>query len=155
MNIEETLGYQIKRMALLLSRVTNQYLQENGGKDIPELQVWVLSYLSAHQDEKIFQVDLQEAFDLKKSTVSELIERMRTNDLITLRVSQKSDKRYKQICMTSKSFEKIKSIHTVLDKLDETLSEDFSKRELKNFFTFSEKMILKLKEEAINNEKIK
>ena len=139
MDIRKTVGFQIKQLNLRLSRTANKKIKKEKLTNISEVQQWILSYLFDHQDREIFQTDLQQTFDLKPSTISELLERMQKKGLIEL-VKVKNDGRKKQIHLTKSSLNKASQINQTIKSLEKNLTDGITPAEISAFYQFVAKL---------------
>ena len=139
MDIRKTVGFQIKQLNLRLARTANNRIKKEKLTNIPEVQQWILSYLFDHQDQNVFQADLQRAFDLKPSTISELLARMQKNGLIVL-IKAENDGRKKQIRLTKSSLNKAGQIDRTIESLEKNLTQGITPAEIAAFYQFAAKL---------------
>src|SRR5574344_1660968 len=65
-------------------------------------QIAILKYLIQHREDNIYQHDLEKEFNLRRSTVSGIIDTMEKNEMIE-RIDSVKDARTKQIKLTDKA----------------------------------------------------
>lgn len=150
MTIQQTIGFQVKQLANQLNRVAQQQISQAGLIEIPESQQWVLSYLYDHQTKKIFQSDLQQALGFGKSTISELLARMKKNDLIWLKQSTK-DHRRKQVLLTTTSLQKAAIVNQSIRAVEKQLTNGLTNNRLTELFQLIQQLKQNLK--YINSNK--
>ena len=126
--MEKNILYQIKTLDKMILRV---FMQER--LDIKDFklkikptrtQFTILSYLIEHCNEDIYQKDLEDILNLRRATVSGVLQTMEKNTLIT-RVTDSNDTRTKKIILSErakeifkknkKKFEEIEKIIAVAD----------------------------------------
>ena len=95
---EERMLYQIKSLEKLIFRAL---IKEKD--DIEELsptptQMQILEYILEHKNGEIFQKDLEDILNLRRATVSGVLQTMERNNLIK-RVSYLNDARIKKIIL--------------------------------------------------------
>lgn len=97
--MERKLGFEVRCASIMLKRAA---------ENCPELQLtasltgthgYVLAYLANHTEQDVFQRDLERAFSIRRSTVTQILQLMEKNGLIT-RESVPQDARLKRIRMT-------------------------------------------------------
>jgi DNA-binding MarR family transcriptional regulator len=92
----ENIGKLLKKASVRLSRDLSNFGAEH---DVTGSQMMVLDYLSDHAGEQISQKDIEQEFDIQKSTVSTLLQRMEKKGLI-MRKTSPEDTRTKLVTMT-------------------------------------------------------
>ncbi|MFT8394046.1 MAG: MarR family winged helix-turn-helix transcriptional regulator [Liquorilactobacillus ghanensis] len=144
MDIQQTIGFQIKQLANHLNRAAHRQIAKTELIDIPETQQWILSYLYDHQQEEIFPSDLQQVFDFGKSTISELLTRMQKNKLVLLKQST-NDHRRKQVLLTTASLQKAEAVDNSISELENCLTAGMTAKQLENFSTLTRRLSRNLK----------
>lgn len=150
MDIQQTIGFQIKQLTNQLNRVARQQITAAELSNIPETQQWVLSYLYDHQAKEIFQSDLQQTLGFGKSTISELLARMQKNDLIWLKQSTK-DHRRKQVLLTTTSLQKAAIVNQSIRTVEKQLTNGLTNNRLTELFQLIQQLKQNLK--YINSNK--
>lgn len=116
---------------MALANMIKRYIDKSSGvKYVEECagsNHWVLAYLFQNAGKDVFQKDLEEAFSLRRSTVSKSIKAMEQRGLI-YRESVDYDARLKKLVLTPKA-EKLNKIVKddmirVADKVTEKLSDE-------------------------------
>ena len=100
---------------------------------------WIIAYLYHNRDRDIFQRDIEIRFSIRRSTVTDILQRMEKSDLIT-REPVTYDKRLKKIMLTQKSMELHDTFTKRYDHLETKLTEGIEQDELDAFFSIIEKM---------------
>ena len=78
-----------------IARATADYGDTLSGRNI-----WVLCYIRDHSDRDVFQKDLENAFHIRRSTVSQTVDLMEQKRLLERRPVN-GDGRLKKLCLTS------------------------------------------------------
>lgn len=102
---QNLLGMEIVGTANALRRMTfHTGYDEPSAEDSPtSMQQWFLSYIWEHgSDQNVFQKDIEEAFQVRRSTATEILKAMERKALI-IRISIPEDKRKKKILLTDKA----------------------------------------------------
>lgn len=106
-------------------------------------QMQIIAYIMAHENEEIYQKDLENVLKLTRATVSGVLQTMEKNSLIE-RVVDSNDTRGKKIILNKEAEEIFKKNKIKLDKVEKILKKDIDKDSLETFF----KVIIKMKENA-------
>lgn len=102
---------------------------------------YILGFLCRKNDanEPVYQRDLEQAFSIRRSTATEVLNTMETNGLI-LRESSNTDKRLKRLVVTEKGYQTHKLIVSRLNAVDEELINALTKEEFEALKTALEKL---------------
>lgn len=113
---------------------------------ISSIQAKILGYMYSNLEKKdIFQKNIEEEFDIRKSSVTSVLTLMEKNGLIK-RVSVSEDARLKKLTLTEKGIEIHKSIYKEIEKLENTISNTLTDEELEKFDEYLVKLINKLED---------
>ncbi len=93
---------------------------------------WIIGYLADHQDEDVYQKDLEKEFRVTRSTVSKILILMEQKGLIE-RHSVFHDARLKKIVLTDKAKELTAQMAQDAQDLEAILTENISKADLTRF----------------------
>ena len=91
------------------------------------------------KDRDIFQKDLEKQFDLKRSSISLMLNNMEKNKLIE-RVAVSEDARLKKIVLTEKAIKLNEKISCAIDLIENKLAEDLTMEEVEIFYKVLNKM---------------
>ena len=95
-------GHEIKTISNLIKREISGMFSEE--EHITGVQGRILGYLYHHQEEEIFQRDLEAEFLIRRSTVTGILQLMEKNGYIR-RISAPDDARMKKLIITEKGIE--------------------------------------------------
>ncbi len=130
---EERIIFQLKNLE---KRIFRYFLQDQEltekvkGMPTPTpTQLQIIGYLIKHRDEDVYQKELEKLFNLKRATVSGVLQTMEKNGLIS-RVVDHKDTRTKKILLNEKTKELFFIGKQRLDELEKVLFEGFSKEDL-------------------------
>lgn len=127
-----SMGNVLRRYVLNSSDL--QYVEKYTGRN-----QWILGYLFHNNSRDIFQKDLEEAFSLRRSTISKALKLMEEKELIR-RESVDYDARLKKLVLTPKAYELNKIIKTEMKKLENKLSDNLTEEEITQFSNILEKI---------------
>lgn len=127
------LGLDISRINHIISRKVDAAVINAIDDSLTVSQAYVIDFISNEgEDREIFQKDLEKEFDLKRSSISLMLNNMEKSDLIK-RVPVAEDARLKKIILTEKSMKLYENISTAIDSVENKLSENLTLEEIKAF----------------------
>lgn len=117
-----SVGNMIKRQVDNLGsiRYADQLTGTNG---------WIIAYLYHHQDQDIFQKDIEETFEITRSTASKVITLMEKKGMI-IRTSVPHDARLKKLTLTPLALETQASITKDIQQFEKQLINGLSDQEI-------------------------
>lgn len=121
-----SVGNLIKRQVDNLSsiRYADQLTGTNG---------WIIAYLYHHQGQDIFQKDIEEAFEVTRSTASKVITLMEKKGML-VRTSVPHDARLKKLTLTPLALEIQASITKDIQQFEKQLINGLSDQEISTLF---------------------
>ena len=99
MEYQEDLGFQIRTLSHLVKRTVDQTAFA-GEEDHPTgVQGWIIGYLYENRGKEVFQRDIERAFSITRSTVTNILQLMEKKGYIR-RMSVPQDARLKRLVLT-------------------------------------------------------
>lgn len=98
---------------------------------------WILGYIERHEDEDIYQRDLEERFCLRRATISKTLLSMEQKGLVE-RVSAPHDARMKILRLTEKGKKTNHEMIARLERIEHEITRDIPPEMLENFFDLSD-----------------
>ncbi len=133
------IAFEVKLLDNLISRKIIE--SKNGNKKLSHVQASILKYLFENNNRIIYQNELENLLDVRRSTISGILKTMEKNNFIK-RIDAKNDARKKEIILTNYSLEKSKEMNEKVTQFETLLANGISYEELNVFF----KVIDKIKE---------
>lgn len=134
------LGLDISKIHHIISRKMDASVINAIDDNLTISQAYVIDFISIEgKNKEIFQKDLEREFDLKRSSVSLMLNNMEKSDLIE-RVPVTEDARLKKIVLTEKSKKIYEKISIAIDSIEARLSEDITQEEIEVFQRVLEKI---------------
>ena len=134
------LGLDISKINHIISRKMDASVIKVIDDNLTVSQAYVIDFISMEgKDRDIFQKDLEKQFDLKRSSISLMLNNMEKNKLIE-RVAVSEDARLKKIVLTEKSIKLNEKISCAIDLIENKLAEDLTMEEVKIFYKVLNKM---------------
>jgi len=99
----------------------------------------IIEYLFKNQEKTIYQKDLADVLNLKKSSVTERLDIMENKGMIE-RISDEKDNRKKEIRLSKKAIEKKSEFIGVLESIENEALKDIPEDKINIFFEVLDKM---------------
>ncbi len=127
------LGLHISKIDHIISRKMDSAVISAIDDNLTVSQAYVIDFIIMKgENQEIFQKDLEKEFDLKRSSISLMLNNMEKNNLIK-RVAVSEDARLKQIILTDKSRKLYEEISKAIDSIENKLCENITPEEVKVF----------------------
>ena len=85
MKLERMIGARIKSLSNLLKRQVDQSMSEIGIEPLTGMQGRIVGYLGHHQDQDVFQRDIEEEFQIRRSTATGILQLLEKKGLLERR----------------------------------------------------------------------
>lgn len=148
---EKRMLYQIKSLEKLIFRCFIDDIEKI--EEIPSCptptQMQIIEYVVDHDGEVIFQKDLEKVLNLRRATVSGVLQTMEKNGLIE-RVCDSVDARVKRIILNEKAKEMFFRNVEKIEELEDIIVKGISSDKLKDFSLVLDMMKENLKNNVIN-----
>lgn len=99
MNKKAPIGYLVKQLDRTIGKVFVEVAEEQGLDEVTIMHGRFLGYLEDHRNENIFQKDLEKAFGINRSSVTQILKLMEKKGYIE-RNSMEQDARLKKVELT-------------------------------------------------------
>ena len=140
MNNTDLLGFRIRSLWQQVKRLMNRHLTENDGYGLTGMQFAIVSFIAKESTERdVFQKDLEQKFDIRKSTVTGILNTMERDGLL-LRETVPYDARLRKMILTDKALQAKKNSEQVIDTVENQLSKGLTEEEIATFLTILEKI---------------
>lgn len=137
--------YEVKSLFRSIHR--NFFIKdENTPKPPSPTQIEIMDYMAKHQNEKIYQKDLEKVLDIRRATVSEVLKTMEKNGLLE-RKTNKDDLRSKEIVSTNKAKNIFKNKNKKILHIKKIVTKNISKEDMKIFIKVINQMKNNIKED--------
>ncbi len=130
---------EIKSLDILILKKM-QFEDKTEGERIPTpTQMQILEYILKHENEDIYQKDLENIFHLSRATVSSVLQTMEKYCLID-RVIDNTDTRTKKIILNKKTKEIFENHRKNFENLENKIVKDIKQEDLETFHKVLQKM---------------
>lgn len=130
--------YEMQGLAHSIKRYMDSLAETQGlprpkdGRGISGTNLFIMAYLYEHRDRDIFQKDLEEQLNVRRSTISKVLQIMEEKELIR-REQVARDGRLKKIVLTEQSMERVGLWRERSRQIESRLTKGFSEEELEQF----------------------
>lgn len=131
--MEKRIGREIKFIHILTSRYVTKHIKCKEKKHYSLIQIDIMEYLAEAKNNNIYQKDIEKEFELRKSTVSGVLDTMQRNGIIG-RFEDEEDFRSKQIKLTEKGKRIYQGLIKEILKMERLIAKDISKQDIEIFF---------------------
>lgn len=139
MSRADDLGAHIRIMSNLLKRKVLEVALPPEGGWATAGQGNILGYLHRHQDRPVFQRDLEEAFQIRRSTASRILKRMEEQGLLR-RERVEEDARLKRLVLTDKARAMHRHVERSIHQMEDVLSAGLTEEERSAFCAIAAKI---------------
>ncbi|KZL92321.1 MarR family winged helix-turn-helix transcriptional regulator [Clostridium magnum] len=137
------IGKQIFTFCNKLNRKIGKEASKYG---VTSVQGRILGFLNHKSDKKdIFQKDIEEELDIRRSSVTSVLQLMEKNGYIK-RVSVCEDARLKKIVITDKGLETNKNVYSSILKIEKILRDELSDEETGMFVNLINRLAKKIED---------
>ncbi len=146
MQENNSIGYHIVNAEKLIGRYILDKFNKKAQHRVSPVQVMIMKYLLKNQNKKIFQQDICDAFNLRRSTVSGILTTMEKNNIVIRNVAS-DDPRKNEIKLTKTFVSNTKKISVELKNLESLLEQNFTQEEKDELIRLLQKLEGNLMEE--------
>lgn len=149
--MENIVLFKIKELD---KKIVRTILKENSDINIPPLtstQIQILKYMIEHQNENVYQKDLENVLNLRRATVSGVLQTMEKNNLIKREIYE-NDVRVKKIILNEKTKSIFLKNKQKIDEIEKNIIKNISKKDLDKFTQIIDKLITNLNEYEKGND---
>lgn len=130
-------GREVQNVANRFRRLGDENLQKEG---ITISQLRVIAYISCRGEQTVYQKDLEEHFEIRRSSVTGLLQNMEKSGLLE-RTSSPKDARVKILSLTEKGRELDKKLRNYIQTLESELMKGFEEEEKEMMRAFLLRML--------------
>lgn len=133
MRSEIKIGMEVHKLDCLLGRTTAYFARMAGFDEITMMHGRIIRYLYDHQEQNVFQKDIEQFFSVGRSTVTNMLQLMEKKGYIR-RESVEYDARLKRVCLTEDGRQIYREIESMICDMDSKLLVGIGDEELEGFF---------------------
>ena len=132
MKKNRALGMEINCVSNMIRRSVDQRIAAMPGEKLSRMDSWIIHYMLDHQQEDVFQKDVERALAMTRSNVSKAVDQMVQKGLI-VRSPVEYDARLKKLTLTPKMLETHRLVEGEIAKFEQILAAGFTPKELAQF----------------------
>lgn len=133
------IGHQVHKIDRSISKLLEMRVKTEGLDEVTFMHGWILRYLYEHQEQEIYQKDIEKYFGICRSAVTNIIQALEKKGQIC-RASVESDARLKKVMLTDAGRASHEKLGEIFQKLDADLEEGVSEEELQAFMHVIDKV---------------
>lgn len=149
MGRNETVGYKIRLIHNQIQKRIEERKRRNGD-ELTGMQRWILGFLMEHENEEIYQREIEAEFSVSRATASNMLQVMERRELI-LRIPASHDARLKRLALTDRARKMVTQARQDVREMEALLKKGFSQEEERQFLEYLGRVIGNL-EEAVREE---
>jgi DNA-binding MarR family transcriptional regulator len=134
-----TILYECKSLSNLVSRKIEKALSDDSRENPTGMQGYILGFLGDHQQQDIFQRDIEAEFQIRRPTASRILQLMEKKALIE-RKSVSYDARLKKVVLTHKSMKLYENVMRVIHSIDDKAIQGLTQEDLRTFHALLSKV---------------
>lgn len=133
------IGFELRILSNLIKRHIDNSTARAEFESITGTNMWIIIYLAHHQDEDVFQRDLEQNFSVRRSTMSNILALMEKKNLI-IREGVPEDARLKKLVLTEKALKLHEMMERDREETENLITAGLTAAEIDNFFITLAKM---------------
>ena len=126
------IGAEVKALNHAFRRQFAEAIRQTGAEDLSAMQGHIIGYLSFCRDRDIFQRDIEETFNITRSSVTGIVKLMEEKGYLT-RQSVPGDARLKKLTLTPKGLEHHERAMAAIEQVETTALQNFTQEEIDLF----------------------
>jgi len=136
---QKEVGKELHTIGNLIKRHVENLNSIRYAESLTGTNGWIIAYLYDHQDQDVFQKDIEETFEVTRSTASKVITLMEQKGLI-IRTSVPYDARLKKLTLTPLALKLHESFVLDIQSFEKRLIEGLSEQEISSLLNCLDKM---------------
>lgn len=128
------IGAEVKALSHAFRRQFSESLRQSGAEDLSAMQGHIIGYLYYCQDRDVFQRDIEETFNITRSSVTGIVKLMEEKGYLT-RQSVQGDARLKKLTLTPKGLEHHQRAMAAIEQVEDDAVRGFTPEEIDLFHT--------------------
>ena len=136
--MKKTVGFECRTLSNLIKRKVDGINAEKDLEGLTASQGRILGFLNARGDEVCYQKDVEEHFNCRRSTMTEMLKLREQNGFIQ-RKNAPHDQRLKMLTLTDKGRLVLEETLKTFDGVEKDMLEGISDEDLETFFAVIDK----------------
>ena len=144
--MNKSIGLEIKKVNNLIIRYLIEKTKEITDIPLTPVQIMIIRFLNNSVNKNLYQKDIEDFVQMRKSTLSGVLDTMEKNNIIS-RINSKNELRSKRIILTDFGKELSIKLKIQKEEFDNLLKNNINEEELNIFYNVIDKIIFNLKGE--------
>lgn len=136
---DRRIGSHLKALGNIMKRYFDHASTIKYAKSLTGENTFIIRYLAEHEDEPIFQKDIEKRFSITRSTTSKVLSLMEEKHLVK-RLPVEGDKRLRRIVLTDEARKLNAKITEEIDAFEATMKKGFTEEEVEQFLAYVERI---------------
>lgn len=142
MKRKDTIGFKIRLIHNQIHKTMEARRKENEG-DLTGMQCWMMRFMREHEDEDVYQRDIEKEFKISRATASNMLSLMERKGLIE-RLPVDHDARLKKLVLTEKARNMQERAENDMKQMENRLVQGLSEAEIQQLKVTLDKMLANL-----------
>lgn len=142
--MEQSISIALRALEHAVSRKAEMIIGDRGSYALSSTHIWVLAFLAQHQEQDIYQKDLEAHFGFTRSTASKLVNRLEERNLVQ-RHPVPHDARLKKLILTDDARKLIEELTIRSREFEAVLTAGFTTEEKAQIKRYLERLKNNLK----------
>ena len=139
------IGAEVKALSHAYRRQFSEAIRLSGAEDLSAMQGHVIAYLYYTREKDIFQRDIEETFNITRSSVTGIVKLMEEKGYLT-RQSVPGDARLKKLTLTPKGLEHHERAMAAIEQVETEALRGFTQEEIDLFYSLCTRIRTNLSE---------
>ncbi len=139
------IGFAVRMLSNLVKREVDKAMQDVWQEEATANHCQFIGYLYCNRERSVYQRELEEHFNIRRSTVTQTLQLMEKNGIVK-RIPAENDARQKQLLLTDRGMELQQKGMQCIDRFEERMTAGIPDEELDCFMQTMEKLISNLKQ---------
>lgn len=133
------IGGELKQVSNLLKRRLDAHMAQAGLEPLTGMQGWIIGYLADRPDQDVFQRDIEQEFEIRRSTATGILQLMERKGLLR-REPVAQDARLKKLVLTPQALAMHQQVFEQIHAFELTLYQGLTAQDVSNFFDIMDKL---------------
>ena len=133
------IGIAVRCLNNRIGRAVSAAAAREFGDSATAVHGWVVRHLYDHQDQNVYQRDLETRFSVRRSTMTSILKLMEKNGLIA-REPDEQDGRLKKLILTPLAIDIQERMRKEIDQIEAQMRQGLTEEELETFAAIAEKI---------------
>lgn len=141
---KDTVGYKIRLIHNQIHKMMEARRREDeSGLELTGMQRWTIGFLKEHENQVIYQRDIEAEFKVSRATASNMLSVMERDGLIWRRPVE-HDARLKKLVLTERGREVMERAESGIRQMEDSLLRGLSEEEIHNLKVTLDKLLVNL-----------